>query len=85
MRGGGGGGAGGSGGAGPVAGSAAGAGAGAGQGPGGFVPNWASKRAVEDAETAREKLVDGKFSLRKFFNLTRRRGQIANGRRLGGR
>lgn len=59
----GGGGAGAGGGAGPAAGSAA----GAGQGPGGFVPNWASKRAVEDAETAREKLVDGKFSLRKFF------------------
>lgn len=77
----GGGGGGGSGGAGPATGSAA----GAGQGPGGFVPNWASKRAVEDAETAREKLVDGKFSLRKFFDLARRRGRRADRRRLGGR
>lgn len=58
MRGGGGGGGGGG-----LAGGSAAAG---GQGPGGFVPNWATKRAVEDAETAREKLVDGKFSLRKF-------------------
>lgn len=44
-----------------------GGGGGTGAGPGGFVPSWASKRAVEDAETAREKLVDGKFSLREFF------------------
>ncbi|KAH0603807.1 uncharacterized protein H6S33_007466 [Morchella sextelata] len=30
----------------------------------GVVPSWATKRAVEDAETAREKVVDGKFTLR---------------------
>lgn len=57
-----GGGGGGAGGGGPAGGNAV----GGGPGPGGFVPSWASKRAVEDAETAREKLVDGKFTLREF-------------------
>ncbi|RPB15002.1 hypothetical protein P167DRAFT_571868 [Morchella conica CCBAS932] len=33
-------------------------------GMGQVVPSWATKRAVEDAETAREKVVDGKFTLR---------------------
>lgn len=39
---------------------------GMGMGMGQVVPSWATKRAVEDAETAREKVVDGKFTLRMY-------------------